>query len=313
MNRKPLLTSVFIALYLLVFIPAFSQEAARTIRLLLIGNSFSQNASRYLPDLAKESGIELIIGRAELGGCSLQRHWEIVEAHEADPDDPKGKQYRGKSLKMLLLEQEWDYVTIQQNSMNSTDLSTYRPYARNLYDYIKKFRPDAEVVLHQTWAYRVDSNDFGRINEKEHTRNAEEMYKRSRANYHTIAKELGIRILPVGDAFWMINTHPRFAFKKDPTFNYEHPAQGALPVQTYSLHRGYFWKDGENKISFDSHHANEAGEFLGALVWSGVLFGESPAKLKFKPKGIPNDFDRALKRAAKKVVKTGRVASDIGS
>jgi hypothetical protein len=42
--------------------------------LFLIGNSFSQNAAKYLPQLAQEGNHPLIIGRAEIGGCSLQKH-----------------------------------------------------------------------------------------------------------------------------------------------------------------------------------------------------------------------------------------------
>src|SRR5690349_13200720 len=114
-----------------------AQDGTRKIKIFVIGNSFSQNATTWLPDLAKEANIELVIGRAELGGCSLQRHWEIIEASEADPEDPKGKSYKGKSLKELLNEDTWDYITIQQYSKHSTDVSTYRPYAKNIYEYVK--------------------------------------------------------------------------------------------------------------------------------------------------------------------------------
>lgn len=294
--------SLFIFLYVFIFIPTLAQQD-RTIRLLIIGNSFSGNASRYLPQLAQEHGTNLIIGRAELGGCSLERHWSIVEAYEADHADPKGKQYKGKSLKMLLEEADWDYVTIQQNSMNSTDLETYKPYARNLYDYIRRNEPGAEIVLHQTWAYRIDSKDFGRINAQEHTKSAKEMYERSRAAYHAIAKELGIRLLPVGDAFWSVSTDRRFAYKPDADFDFSNAAAGTLPDQTHSLHVGYFWKQGGDALSFDSHHANKAGEFLGSLVWYGVLFDASPKKVKFTPEGMDADFGKALKREAGRACK----------
>src|SRR5690606_17067374 len=117
-----------------------------------------------LPDLAKEGGHELVIGRAELGGCSLERHWNHAAAAEADPEDPKGKPYKGKSLKMLLGEGTWDVVTLQQYSLLSGDVNTYRPFAKQLYDYVKKLQPNAEVVFHQTWAYRSDAKAFGKIN-----------------------------------------------------------------------------------------------------------------------------------------------------
>lgn len=277
--------------------------AADTLRLFLIGNSFSQNATRYLPQLAAEGGHPLKIGRAELGGCSLQRHWEIAEAAEKNPEDPKGKAYNGKSLRELLSAGKWDVVTIQQNSMNSGDVTTYSPYARKLFDLIKSIQPKARIVIHQTWAYRSDSKKFTQIAENQHAANAREMWEKSRAAYHTIAKELGIDILPVGDAFWKINSDPKTAYKPDASFDLENAQYPALPDQTYSLHAGYRW-DNNKKFAFDSNHANEAGCFLGGLVWYGALFKESPVKLKFRPEKVDEAFDVVLKKTAWDVVKS---------
>ena len=167
--------------------------------------------------------MELIVGRAELGGCSLERHWGIMEAYENDSDDPKGKSYKGKSFQERFAEEQWDFVTIQQYSKHSTDPDTYRPYAQKIYNLIKRLQPQAEVLMHQTWAYRSDSKDWGRISATEDTKSEAEMYKKSREAYHTIANELGIRILPVGDAFWVAGQHRKFKFQGDDKFTYETP------------------------------------------------------------------------------------------
>jgi len=45
------------------------------LRLFLIGNSFSQNASKFLPEISASGGHPLVIGRAELPGCELKKHW----------------------------------------------------------------------------------------------------------------------------------------------------------------------------------------------------------------------------------------------
>ncbi|MCE6991230.1 DUF4886 domain-containing protein [Dyadobacter sp. CY323] len=278
------------------------RNQADTLRLFLIGNSFSQNATRYLPQLAAEGGHPLKIGRAELGGCSLQRHWEIAEAAEKNPEDPKGKAYNGKSLRQLLSAGNWEVVTIQQNSMNSGDVTTYSPYAKKLFDLIKSILPEARIVIHQTWAYRTDSKKFTQIADNQFAASAKEMWEKSRAAYHTIAKQLGIDILPVGDAFWRINQYPKTAYKPDTNFNFENAEYPALPDQTYSLHAGYRW-DNNKKLAFDSNHANEAGCFLGGLVWYSVLFKESPVSLKFRPETVDKSFDMILKKAAFDVVK----------
>lgn len=279
-----------------------SENKSDTLHLFLIGNSFSQNAGRYLPQLAEEGKHPLVIGRAEIGGCPLKKHWELAELAENDPNDPKGKPYNGKSLRMLLSSGKWDVVTLQQYSLHSVDVSTYMPYARKLYDLIKSIQPNARIVFHQTWAYRIDSKDFSLIGGNQSAKNSEEMWKKSRAAYHTVACELGIKIMPVGDAFWKINTNKKWAFKTDLKYDYSNPVYPNLPNQTNSLHRGYYW-DKSKKLVFDSHHANEAGCFLGSLVWYAFLFSESPEKLKFAPQEVAPDFAFYLKKVAKSVVK----------
>ena len=276
-----------------------------TLRLFLIGNSFSQNATRYLPQLSAEGGHPLKIGRAELGGCSLQRHWEIAEAAEKNPEDPKGKAYNGKSLRQLLSAGTWDVVTIQQNSMNSGDVTTYSPYAKKLCDLVKSIQPNAKVVMHQTWAYRSDAKKFTQIADQQFAQNNKEMYQKSRAAYHTIAGELGIPIIPVGDAFWKINSESKTAYKADAAFDFANPQHPALPDQTNSLHAGYRW-DNNQKLAFDANHANEAGCFLGGLVWYAFLYNESPVKLKFRPENVTPDFDVNLKAAAWSVTKENK-------
>jgi hypothetical protein len=272
-----------------------------TVRLFLIGNSFSQNAARYLPDLAKEGNQNLIIQRAEIWGCSLQKHWELAKLAEANPDDPKGRPYQGKSLRMLLSEGTWDIVSLQQLSKLSGDVGTYLPYIDRLCALIKELQPDAKVVLHQTWAYRSDSKDFSQVSENQLATSSKEMWKKSRAVYHQVADRLGADIVPVGDAFWKASTGP-FAFRKDKSFNYENPVYPELPDQTNSLHAGYFWGK-EKTLRFDSHHANIAGCYLGSLVWYRFLFGESLEQLHFVPEAVSEDFAGYLKNVANSVVK----------
>lgn len=51
---------------------------ADTLRVLAIGNSFSQDAvEQYLHELGKSEGYIMIIGNMYIGGCSLERHVKI--------------------------------------------------------------------------------------------------------------------------------------------------------------------------------------------------------------------------------------------
>ncbi|HXI00397.1 MAG TPA: DUF4886 domain-containing protein [Sphingobacteriaceae bacterium] len=295
---KKFKSALFLVIICFISSPGFSQHKQEKLRVFIIGNSFSQNAATYLPQLAKEKGFNLELGRAELGGCSLQRHWEIVEAHENDPADPMGKQYGGKSLKTLLKNGVWDVVTIQQYSLLSGDINTYKPYASKLYEYVKAIQPNAKIVVHQTWAYRSDAKNFGKIDGEKRAETDKEMWQKSRAAYHTIAKELNAKVIPTGDAFWNVVSDRKWAFKKDPTITSSSFIYPKVQNEALSLHVGSKW-DKDKKLVVDYNHASEAGCYLGSLVWFGFLFDESPKKINFKPQEVSEKFAKKLKTAAK--------------
>lgn len=271
------------------------------VRLFLIGNSFSQNATTYLPQLAQEGHQNLVIGRAELGGCSLQRHWEIVMAAEADPNAEVGRPYNGKSLRTLLSEGTWDIVTIQQASILSGDSTSYEPYASKLYAFIKSIQPHAEVVFHETWAYREDAPAFSAIHVNKTAKTDAEMYAGLQVAYRHMASKLHLRLIPDGDAFWSAYHKPKWTFKKDPNFDYHNPVYPTLPLEKNSLNKGYFYDD-EKLLKLDANHANAAGCYLAGLVWYEFLFHKSPRKLKFKPKDVSTALAQHLKATAGKVL-----------
>lgn len=297
-----------LSIFLLLVALAPAQATARTLRLFTVGNSFSENMTRCLPQLAREGGHELIIGKAVKGGCSFQQHWDAVAAWRANPDDPKAKIYKDKSLHEQLGTAPWDVITVQQNSMNSGDPATYRPFAPELVAHLRALRPDAEFVLHQTWAYRVDADKFGQIAPKQNAANQREMYDRSRAAYWEIAGELGLRVIPAGDALWRVGSDPVWGFRPDPAFDPKTAVHPALPVQTHSLHVGYRWSAAK-KLTKDANHANAAGEYLGALVWYGFLFNESPEKLTFVPAGVDAAFAAHLRKVAGQIVQETAAAN----
>jgi hypothetical protein len=279
---------------------AQENQAHQPLRLFLIGNSFSQNASRYLPEISRRGGHELVIGRAEIGGCPLQRHWDSVAVNLQD--STRGKAYNGKSLRDLLSKGTWDVVTIQQASVFSGNIETYSPYARNLYNFIKQLQPNAIVVFHQTWAYRADAKGFSRISGGQFAKDQQEMWQYSRAAYHTMADSLGIGIIPVGDAFWQVASSNKWGFRRDTSFDYKNPVYAQLPLEQHSLNVGYRWDNARN-LAFDPNHANDAGCYLAALVWYGFLFNESPAAVSFKPPTVADDFAVYLREVAVDVLK----------
>lgn len=280
--------------------PADGRQA-KVVRLLTVGNSFSQNATRFLGDLAAGAGHALEHRQLVVGGAPLALHWEKASRFEADPGDPEGRYDHGKSLRMELERGAWDFVTIQQRSLISADIGTYRPYARQLRDYIRQHAPCAEILMHQTWAYRCDDPMFApgaaRAGEPA-TR--EEMHRSLSHAYYTIAAELGLRVIPVGDAFALAECDSQWGFK--PSGDGSPPKDRDLvPLQLHSLHVGWHLATGtggEARLEYDGHHAGVAGEYLGSCVWFEVLYRESVVHNPFIPAGLDRAYALFLQETA---------------
>jgi hypothetical protein len=301
---------LFLLLAPVAVLVAGQPEAAKskTVRLLTIGNSFSQDATRQLKDLAKAGGHTLIHRPLVIGGASMQVHWDKFQLHEKDPKAAAGL-YGKMGLREALQSDAWDYVTIQQASIKSHDVDTYRPYAKQLVGLIREAAPKAEILLHETWAYRVDDPRFAKpsATSKEPT-TQKQMYDGLRSAYRTIADELGLKIIPVGDAMYQADTDEKWGYRSDTTFDRKSATAPALPNQTHSLHVGWRWvapkdsKDAAKSLTMDGHHASVAGQYLGACVFYEVLFKESVVGNSFVPQGVDRDYARFLQETAHRAV-----------
>lgn len=295
----------FFSALLLLTVPLTAAESAKTVRLLTVGNSFSQNATHYLGDLATNAGNVLIHKPIVVGGAPLELHAGKMQSFEKDPALTNGYYASKLSLKQYLLADKWDFVTIQQASIKSHDFSTYQPFAGQLYDYIKKHAPQAEVLVHQTWEYRVDDPRFKVASPKAgEPKDQNAMYEQLTAAYKKICEELGTRRLPVGDAFHLANNDSKWGFHEDTKFDSKKAVEPELPDQTHSLNVGWKWttKNGKTTLTMDGHHANTAGEYLGACVWYEVLYGQSVVGNKFVPKGLDAAYAKFLQETAHKAV-----------
>ena len=160
---------VVICMCILLLLAGGVYAQQKTVRILAIGNSFSQDAvEQYLHELAEAEGISTIIGNMFIGGCSLERH--VKNARENAPayayrkigtDGKKGE--KGKmSLEAVLADEDWDYVSLQQASPFSGMYETYEASLPELIEYVKARLPKkTKLMLHQTWAYASTSRHSG--------------------------------------------------------------------------------------------------------------------------------------------------------
>jgi len=130
------------------------------MKILSIGNSFSQDAHRYLHAVAKLDGFDLKTVNLYIGGCTLRTHY----LNMLDDVTAYGFEFNGEatgiklSIRQALISDDWDYITLQQASPVSGKSETYFPYVQELAKYVRKYCPNSKIVLHQTWAYAEDSD-----------------------------------------------------------------------------------------------------------------------------------------------------------
>ena len=123
------------------------------MNILMIGNSYTVDCSRYLHRIARAGGANINTTCLYIGGCPLERHFRNMHSGEAAYElytngEPTGFKV---SLDDALLNRSWDVITFQQASFQSFDYDTYQPYLDELTDFARTLCPKAKFIIHQTW------------------------------------------------------------------------------------------------------------------------------------------------------------------
>lgn len=206
------------------------------LRILAIGNSFSDDGMEYLPLLMDNMGIENVeIARLYVGGCSLEQHIAFYDQNQAPYQfyysatkrfnkpkiktdirlgNPEANLWQ-KTDRVALIDAlkwgEWDIITMQQVSGLSGLYDSYQPYLGRLVEIVRKHQPDAKIAWQMTWAYSTDSQhgDFHRYG-----RNQQQMLDAIYASVNEMLKEIDFDyIIPSGTAIQSlrlsdVNNHP---------------------------------------------------------------------------------------------------------
>ena len=199
-----------IILFYLLFNPIGAQ--AKLIKVLAIGNSFSQDAvEQYLFELAKAQGDSLVIGNAYIGGCSIERHYNNLR-NDADEyayrkviGGIKGE-HKKMTLQQIIRDEPWDIITFQQASQLSglPDSFVFLPsLIRQVKTYCSNLR--TKFAWHMTWAY---ANDFASDRFAAYDYNQHEMYSAIVGAMLSVLPSVGIqRIIPSGTAIQLARNH----------------------------------------------------------------------------------------------------------
>lgn len=244
------------------------------MKILSIGNSFSQDAQRWLHDIAAADGVELDCANLYIGGCTLQRHYENMQdnvcAYAYEPNGCRG--ITRITLERALTKAPWDVVTFQQSSGLSGMAESYEPYLTMLLLEAAELAPGAALWMHQTWAYE---QDFAASRFADYHNDQREMHERLRAAYGYWAEQHGMPLLPVGDVL-------QYVRENVPAFDYAH---GGM-----SLNRDGF------------HLSMTYGRYIAGLVWYAKLLGGDVTRNTFVPYDEAETVDGDVLRQARAAV-----------
>ena len=97
---------------------------AKQIKLLAIGNSFSDDAiEHYLYGLAEANGDTIIIGNMYIGGCSLERHFKNSQNNSSNYSYRKivnGVKTVTPDFRLIdaIVDEEWNYISFRLTSQS---------------------------------------------------------------------------------------------------------------------------------------------------------------------------------------------------
>ena len=186
------------------------------MKILSIGNSFSDDAQRYLRAIAASEGVEIETLNLCIGGCSLQTH----ASHVKDGARAYLFHYNGDlycedlvTLDEGLGMREWDVVTLQQVSTHSFDKESFYPYIYEVADYVRKKLPNAKIYMHQTWAYEHGSPRSIEITDG---RGSEYMLDGIRQAYRQAKREIGAEaVIPSGELMELLRLNKAEGIYRD--------------------------------------------------------------------------------------------------
>lgn len=244
---------------------AINALAAGPVRILAIGNSFSEDAiENNFHEICASQDVPVIVGNLYIGGCSIERHYDNIQGEIPDYRyrkigvDGVMTEQNNVTLQSALVDEPWDYISFQQASHFSGQYNTFASLPE-LIGYVRSIVGAGPVFMwHMTWAYATDSDHGGFAN-----------YGNDQATmYQAIVK------------------CARQAMHDNPMLKI------LIPVGT-AIQDARQWLDAGQNLTRDGYHLElTTGRYIAALTWYSAIFRNIiDASTVYVPEGI----DEAVK------------------
>lgn len=285
-----------------------AQTHEKKLKVLMIGNSFTQSVPYFFPSIVEASGSDsLVLEMAAIGGYTLATHCDDYYKSEQNPEHrPYWTGFKQASLHELLSEHKWDIVTVQQASDQSCNHPVASWRADELISLIRHHQPEAEIMTQLIWAFRADDAAI-RIPGGYWEFDQHEMHERLLKSYGELAETHHLRVIPVGLAVEIAREKSPLKFKNygpailDALNPPDVPPQAGDPVGDIRWRKDE--KTGELFLYRDTSHMNVRGKYLQACVWYILLYGRTAEEIKYIPKELSDSEAKLLARCAEQAVR----------
>ncbi len=240
----------------------WSDKRETPIKILTIGNSFGLDTTKYIPQIAKSLGVNLITCNLYISGGLLSDHdsniknnnnpYRIYNRSHVDgviTDD----YVTDRTIDDALSLHDYDYVIFNQASNMSGVYGSFQPYLNDIIDYVKNKQPNIKVAFMPTWAY---SSDFDDDRFDKYDRDQIKMYNEIQKTYKSamVDSEFDL-IIPVGTAIQNART------------------------DEYMLNK-------DNELTRDGYHLGDTGCYIAGITYIKTFFENT--KVKWSPSTLSN-------------------------
>ena len=264
--RKLISLSLAAALMLTFAMPSMTASATSALpelKILCIGHSYAWDSMEYLNTIAKSQGVDLTVGLAYRGNCSVKDHSIYFDENilygtdgnkgfylKYDRKNPDGNTIETMTLKEIIKDEKWDIIIFQEcldyAGCYYEETSQYLPeLVEKVMGYSKNKHP--ELWWHQLWALEKPEAvplGEGAVFFGKYDNDQQKMYEMVKESAQKAAEELKGNVIPTGDAFQLVRSHKEFD-----TLN------GGQTLMRDNV----------------ANHSNDYGKYLAALVWYQTL------------------------------------------
>lgn len=245
------------------------------LTILAIGNSFSDDALWLLPNVLRSLGVtkryKIHIANLYIGSCSLQTHYANLESESAVYEYKSNvgsgwKTTQNATSLSGILDDDWDYITLQQNSADVGLADTYS-CIDEMIKLVEKEKPNAKIGWHMTWAFQQDY-----VNSRFETYNNDQT-----TMYNAIIDAVKSKVTD--------NLNVNFVIPN-----------GTVVQNARTSFLG-------DTLTRDGYHlSKDIGRYMTALTYAHLTTGYSIDDVSFAPTGVSDDIKKVCIESVKNAI-----------